>query len=192
VAIEELLPGLHRWTAPHPDWEAESEPGSPADWAQLVGSVALETEHCVVLVDPLVPDELWPELDELVAGRPVAVVTTVRWHGRSGDAARARYHSADPPPEIAFVDFPAADERMVWIEQHHALVPGDRLLGDDGGGLRLCPESWLNYIGTGLTLDELRRLLDPLLDLPVELVLVSHGEPVLSGGRDAIRRALAG
>jgi hypothetical protein len=30
-----------------------------------------------------------------------------------------------------------------------------------------------------------------LLDLPVELVLVSHGEPVLKDGRAAIERALA-
>jgi hypothetical protein len=37
---------------------------------------------------------------------------------------------------------------------------------------------------------ELRAALRPLLDLPVELVLVSHGTPVLSGGRDAIARAL--
>jgi len=29
-----------------------------------------------------------------------------------------------------------------------------------------------------------------LLDLPVELVLVSHGEPVLQDGRAALERAL--
>jgi hypothetical protein len=37
---------------------------------------------------------------------------------------------------------------------------------------------------------ELREALRPLLDLPVEMVLVSHGEPVLRGGRDAISRVL--
>jgi hypothetical protein len=30
----------------------------------------------------------------------------------------------------------------------------------------------------------------PLLDLPIEMVLVSHGEPVLSDGRHALARAL--
>jgi hypothetical protein len=39
--------------------------------------------------------------------------------------------------------------------------------------------------------DELRAALGPLLDLPAELVLVSHGEPVVRGGRAAIARALA-
>jgi hypothetical protein len=37
---------------------------------------------------------------------------------------------------------------------------------------------------------ELREALRPLLDLPVELVLVSHGEPVLEHGRAAIAAAL--
>jgi hypothetical protein len=71
-------------------------------------------------------------------------------------------------------------------------VPGDRLLGADGGGLRLSPNSWLRYLPSGMRHPELREALRPLLDLPVELVLVSHGEPVLSGGREAISRALDG
>jgi hypothetical protein len=33
--------------------------------------------------------------------------------------------------------------------------------------------------------------LEPLLDLGPERVLVTHGSPVLSGGTDALRRALA-
>jgi hypothetical protein len=37
---------------------------------------------------------------------------------------------------------------------------------------------------------QLRKALQPLLELPVEMVLVSHGEPVLSGGREALVRAL--
>jgi hypothetical protein len=41
-----------------------------------------------------------------------------------------------------------------------------------------------------MTVEELRDALRPLLDLPVELVLVSHGEPVLAQGRDALAEAL--
>jgi hypothetical protein len=36
----------------------------------------------------------------------------------------------------------------------------------------------------------MRAALRPLLDLPIELILVSHGEPVLAGGREALARAL--
>ena len=54
----------------------------------------------------------------------------------------------------------------------------------------MCPESWLRHLG-GYTQEDLRAGLRPLLDLPVEMVLVSHGEPVLRDGRAALERALA-
>jgi hypothetical protein len=37
----------------------------------------------------------------------------------------------------------------------------------------------------------LRSLLEPLLELPIERVLVSHGEPVLTNGVSALSRCLA-
>jgi hypothetical protein len=37
-----------------------------------------------------------------------------------------------------------------------------------------------------------RVTLSVLLELPVERILVSHGEPVLSGGRAALEAALGG
>jgi hypothetical protein len=40
------------------------------------------------------------------------------------------------------------------------------------------------------TLAEVAVRIRPLLDLPIEVVLVSHGEPVLSRGRQALARAL--
>ena len=40
------------------------------------------------------------------------------------------------------------------------------------------------------THDDLRASLRPLLDLPVELVLVSHGRPLLSDGREALAAVL--
>jgi glyoxylase-like metal-dependent hydrolase (beta-lactamase superfamily II) len=76
---------------------------------------------------------------------------------------------------------------VYWLPEHRALVPGDVLIADDGG-LRLCPESWLPE---KKTLDDLRDSLRPVLDLPVELVLVSHGEPVLENARAALAGALS-
>jgi hypothetical protein len=185
--VQELRPALYRWTASHPAWEEGAEPESPGDWPREVGSVLYDAGESVILVDPLVAD--WAALDELVAERPVAVLTTVRWHSRSREDVLARYAAA-PAQRVETIAIERADETMVWIPEHRALVPGDRLIGDCRGGVRICPESWLRYIGNGITLDELRERLRPLLDLPVELVLVSHGEPVLAGGRVAIQRAL--
>ena len=64
-------------------------------------------------------------------------------------------------------------------------VPWDDLLGAEGG-VRLCPSSWL---GRGRVSD-LAAELRPLLELPVERVLTSHGPPVTSGGAAALARAL--
>jgi hypothetical protein len=79
---------------------------------------------------------------------------------------------------------------MYWLPEVRTLVPGDRLLGGEAG-LRVCPDSWLRYLRGSMDGARLRVLLQPLLDLPIERVLTSHGEPVLSGGRDALARALA-
>jgi hypothetical protein len=55
----------------------------------------------------------------------------------------------------------------------------------------VCPDSWLSYLQSSLDGAQLRVLLRPLLDLPVERVLVSHGEPVLADGRAALAAALS-
>jgi hypothetical protein len=109
---------------------------------------------------------------------------------RRFDATTSR---ANPslPQGVETVTIPRAGETMVWLPDPRALVPGDRLLGDDRGGLRMCPPGWLRYLEPGLSYEELREELRSLLELPVEMVLVSHGKPVLQGGRAAIERALS-
>jgi glyoxylase-like metal-dependent hydrolase (beta-lactamase superfamily II) len=103
-----------------------------------------------------------------------------------GDAPRRAGHRS--VPARAFRTARAA-EVVYWIPRHRAVVPGDVLLGDGEGGVRLCPESWMP---AKKTLDDLAESLRPLLELPVERVLVSHGEPVLRGGTSALAAALDG
>jgi hypothetical protein len=197
MELTQIRPGLHRWTAPHPAYEPDAAPDSPADWPEEVGCVAYQAPGALVLIDPLVPDPLWPALDRLAEGRRVAVLTTIGFHRRSRDAVAERYDASTSrakktlPSGVETIPIRRAGETMVWIPEHAALVPGDRILGDSDAGLRLCPDSWLRYLPSGMTGAELREALRPLLGLPIELVLVSHGEPVLSGGRDALARALA-
>ena len=77
-----------------------------------------------------------------------------------------------------------AGETLFWLPAVATLVAGDRLIGDGAGGLQVCPESWL----TGVRVDraEVAGLLRELLELPIERVLVSHGEPVLRQGHAAL------
>jgi len=201
TGLVELAPGLHRWTARHPDADPNADPGSPADWGPDVGCVAYEAPDALVLVDPLVPDDradLRDALDGLVRrhGRRVAILTTLQFHRRSREELAVRYDASTSrarrtlPAGVETVQIKGAGETMVWLEEPRALVPGDRLLGADRGGLRLCHDSWLRYLPSGMGTAGLRDALSPLLELPVEMVLVSHGQPVLRGGRDAIARAL--
>ena len=194
--MKRIAPGLHHWAAPHPGWEPDPEPESPADWPEEVCSVAFEAPDAVVFIDPLVPESLWDDLDRLVAGRSVVVLTTMRFHGRSRDAVIARYGGAkvayDAPMPAGVEARPVVgfDETMYWLPGPRALVPGDRLIGDGSGGMRLCPQSWLGYIKPVVGVDGLRVALAPLVELPVEHLLLSHGAPVVGGGAEALARAL--
>jgi hypothetical protein len=199
--LQELARGLYRWTARHPDADPNPQPGSPADWGPDVGSVAYAARDSLVLVDPLVPEDradLMSALDALVHrhGKRVAILTTLQFHRRSRDDLAARYGASTSrakktlPAGVETIPVRRAGETMVWIPEHGALIPGDRLLGDDRGGLRLCPDAWLRYLPSKMKQAGLREALRPLLDLPVEMVLTSHGDPVLRDGRDAIRRVL--
>jgi hypothetical protein len=192
VKLQALARGFWRWTAPHPGWEPPQEEDSPADWPRDVGCVAYETLDALALIDPLVVDGDYAELDDLAQAKArVAILTTLRFHQRSRGELAQRYDASSATPDgVEAIEIPGSGETMFWIPEHGALVPGDRILGDRPPGLRICPESWLRYLG-GYTQADLREGLRPLLELPIELVLVSHGDPVLRDGRAELERALA-
>jgi len=183
---------LWRWVLTHPEWEPPEQEDSPADWPAEVGCVAYETPSTLALIDPLVVNGDHAALDEHAATKErVAILVTVKWHQRSRAELTRRYNAtADLPQGVEAFEIPGAGETIFWIPEHGALVPGDRILGDRPPGLRMCPESWLRHLG-GYTQEDLRSGLQPLLELPVEMVLVSHGEPVLRDGHAALERALA-
>jgi hypothetical protein len=199
VRAVEIVPGLFRWTAPHPDWDPHAEPGSSGDWDQQVGSVLFETPDTVVLIDPLLPVDdragflRW--LDAQIAGRPVSILTTIHWHRRNREELAERYKSTTSrawnavPSSVKPQPLRGAGETIYWLPAVASLVPGDRLIGGPDGRLEVCPESWLSRVQVDrLGLVELLR---PLVELPIERVLVSHGEPVLHGGSAALVRAIA-
>lgn len=215
MEVDQIAEGLWRWTATHPDWTPD------ADWPADVGCVYYEAEESVVLIDPLVPEDAAERerflraLDRDVekAGRPLAILITVFWHRRSAAELVERFEGAtlwanraaldrlelevsNPfdvgdalPAGIQAHDADRRDEVLFWIPEHRALVAGDVLLGTEDGGLRPCPDSWLPE---NVTPEEFRAGLRRLLELPVEMVLVSHGEPILEGGRAALEKALDG
>ncbi len=199
MEVQELRPGLWRWTASHPQWDHAEQ------WGPEVGSVYAELPDAVVVVDPLVPQDeeerFWSALDRDVerTGRPVHVLLTVHWHERSVAAVLERYRATLWRPEEKG-ELPAGvkaevvkgsdwTEAMFFLEPHRALVVGDLLTGKDGS-IEL-PVAWFPKDEQEWAREELKPLLRERLGaLPIELVLVSHGEPVLEGGTAALARAL--
>jgi hypothetical protein len=74
------------------------------------------------------------------------------------------------------------NDLVLWIGSRRAVVAGDSL-ADFGGGLEL--NEWLRG---GVTREQVMRPLQPLLRLPVEVVLPAHGEAT---DRAALERALS-
>ncbi len=90
--IEQIVPGIHRWTCPHPEYRTSTE--EVFSYALVVGDV-------LALVDPLLPLEdeerrapLVAELDELAgAARRLELMITIPYHTRSAEVLFERYWS---------------------------------------------------------------------------------------------------
>jgi glyoxylase-like metal-dependent hydrolase (beta-lactamase superfamily II) len=214
--VLEIAPGFWRWTARHPDWAPEE--GGPDGWDPDVGCIYYEAPDAIVLIDPLVPaderERFWTALDRDVAraDRPLHVLVSLFWHVRSAQAILERYDGARVwahaparkliaertsytdvfrvddtlPGGVRALDAHRAWEVLFWLPEHRALVAGDVLLGAEDGRVRMCPDSWLGERDPR----DVRAGLRALLELPVERVLVSHGEPVLTNGKAALQDAL--
>jgi len=184
------------WQAPHPAWKPDD------DWPRIVTSYAIDTGQRLVIFDPIAtPDEIL----EFAEGREAAIVVSCRWHLRDA-AALARKLGVTlymPPPDA---EHPTPPEAIVyetgrrlpigvearrgmedwdlalWVESRGALVVGDSLI-DRGQGLEV-PSEWADQ-GDRV---EILKALRPLAELPIKIVLLTHGEPV---GIDELARALA-
>jgi glyoxylase-like metal-dependent hydrolase (beta-lactamase superfamily II) len=200
----EIVPDLRAWTRHYDEWKDD------------VSCFAVERADQLVLIDPLLDGEGDRRaLTELVAGRDLHVVLTVHWHVRSARevladhpgarvwansrarAAVARrspvtdlFRPGDPlPAGLVAISARPRTEVVLWDPESRAVIVGDALVADGPPAqLRTCKPSWLP---ASTNAAELREALRPLLDLPVELVLPSHGPPILSDAKAQLSRALA-
>jgi glyoxylase-like metal-dependent hydrolase (beta-lactamase superfamily II) len=195
-----VAPGLWLWRVEHPDWE----PGG--DWGPTVWSTCVSSGGEVALLDPIAPAdgaaEVWERLD---ATPPTLIVVLKPDHVRDVDRFARRYGArafgpylfwrgdvpetelepiepgSDLPGGIrALYDGRGRNETPLWLPEQRALAFADALTAPEGE-LRVWATPW----------HEERALpaLRELLELPFELVVVSHGEPVHD--RAAYERALA-
>jgi glyoxylase-like metal-dependent hydrolase (beta-lactamase superfamily II) len=196
--VRELQTGLWHWETSHPDWT----PGNPDDEGAKVTSYAIDDGERLLLLDPLA---LPREIDEFAADRETAIVLTCAWHERDARSLAERLGAAVfvPSPEegdpiqgrqlfsagdrlpVGVEAFPGKDENdlVLWVESRRALAFGDTLI--ERGGVLQIPADWLSE---GVTREQVVPILHPLLDLPVELLLPTHGAPT---DRAALEHALS-
>jgi hypothetical protein len=193
VEAVRIAEGLWRWTAEHPRWEQWPDHEIVA---RGVGCVYYEADDATVLVDPLVPageeDEFFHRLDADVErrGLPVVILLTADWHRRSADELAARYEArigGSLPAGVEEIAVEGADERQVayFIRPHAALVVAEIFAVDIHGELLVCASPGLERA------EELEASLDRVMELPIERLVVSHGEPVLADAKARMREALA-
>jgi hypothetical protein len=210
--VQELADGLWRWTARHEEWH-------PGDWGSEVACFALDAGDATLLIDPLLPDDdaaVLSRLDEM-AERPVAIVITIPYHTRSAEPLRERYGAtihghpavtkrlrdaggftpiepgaALPGGARAFaIGKPRRFETPIHLPSHRALAFGDAVVTTPDGDLRLWHNERVDAARTRWYRDVFAPTAAPLLDLDLERILVTHGEPVLRDGHAALAGALA-
>lgn len=202
--MQEIRPGLLRWTARHPEWTPDE--GGPEGWDPEVASYAYAASGALVLFDPIAPP--WEAVDSLVErlGAP-HVLISVFWHVRDAPSVLDRYPGArlwadslqreeiekrvtltdtiEPGDALpGGIEARRPRELVFWIPEHRALVAGDVLLGENGG-VRMMPDSWLGPRPR----DEFRANMHELTELPIDVLLLTHGEAVENGAA-ALRDAL--
>ena len=102
-----------------------------------------------------------------------------------GGIGEARLYAAGDRLDVGVEAFPGEkqNDTVLWVASHGAVVAGDTLV-DFGSGLEINPR-WLDE---DMTREQLVEGLRPLLDLPVEHVLATHGVPF---DRGALELALS-
>jgi len=195
VSVNEIRPGLYHWQATHPRIQVEVSSYYVADSGTLI--------------DPMIPPEGTDWFEG--AGAPRRIVLTNRHHYRQSDELRNEFdcpvlcheaglHEFEGGPKVEgfrFGDELAAgitalevgaicpEETALHIELHEGMLAfadgvirygelgfvSDRLLGEDA-----------EEVKRGL-----RESLARLLDRDFDSLLFAHGEPLLGGGKEALR-----
>jgi hypothetical protein len=204
--VQELAPGLWRWTARHGEWH-------PGEWGAQVASFAVDAGDAVLLVDPLLPEGDTDVVERLDALSPTAILVTLPYHARSseplaerygipihghpavgkrlGDRSRLRPLDDLPGGARAYpIGKPRRFETPIHLPSHRALVFGDAIVTTPEGDLRLWHTDRVDDARARWYRERFVPTVQPLRELDLERILVTHGEPVLEDGSAALEDAL--
>jgi hypothetical protein len=195
---EEILPGLYHWYAVHPNHGGQVS----CHFATASGT----------LFDPLLPEEGIDWFDE---HRPQRIVLSTRHHLRHSEQIAERFgcpilahrdglHDFEGGPQVEGFDFGdrlAPDVRALTMD---AISPDDTAFHIDvAEGAILFADSVVNHGRVGFVSDRLIgddpaavkeqivERVSSFLDEDFDNLLFAHGDPVVRGGKDALRAFVA-
>ena len=215
--MEELTDGLWRWTARHPEWHPGEFGAEVACFAVRAGDTTLLIDP-LLPDDEQDAAAVLEQLDRAARDR-VAILITIPYHVRSAEVLWKRYrqdaettihghsacakrlesesafHPIDPDAELPGgvtahrIGKPRRYETPLHLPSHEALVFGDAVAEWDGR-LRVWSADRVDAKVERFYRERFNPTLKPLLELGAENVLVTHGQPVMGGGTEALRNAL--
>jgi hypothetical protein len=216
MPAERLADGLLRWTARHPEWHPGDFGAEVGSYAAVAGDDLLlvdpllpdDGDALLEELDALVQKRiailitigyhvrssaaLWErwrrDVSVAILGPPQA---RRRLEGGAAQAFSELRPSDDGPAGVrAFaIGRPRRGERPLWLPSHHALAFGDAIVTTPGGELRIWIQEPVDEDREAFYRDRFAPTLSELLELPVQRVLVTHGQPVVENAADALRRA---
>ena len=201
--MRELLPGLFHWTAHH------ERIGMDVSSYFVAG-------EAMTLLDPMPPHEGEEAIEAI--GRPEAIVLTTRHHLRHAERLAPAFgcpilchedglhEFADGGPDVTGFRF--GDELRPGLEalEMDAISPDDTALhiaaGDGalafgdaiiryGGEIGFVPDYLIGDDPEGVK-RRVRAVLESMLERDFDTLLFAHGDPLVSGGRRALERFVAG
>jgi hypothetical protein len=212
--MDELTDGLWRWTARHPEWHPGEFGAEVASFAAQANDTTLLIDPLL----PPAPSSVLAVIDETLARR-LAILITVPYHVRSAEELWSRYKSAaettihghpacakrlkdrsafheiDPGEPLPAgvtayaIGKPRRHETPLHLPSHNALVFGDAVAESDGRLVVWASEK-VDAKVERFYRERFNPTLEPLLELDFDAVLTTHGQPLMSGGKRALREAL--
>jgi hypothetical protein len=197
--MEEILPGVHHWTAEHPRIHARVSSHF------IAGSATA--------IDPLVPDQA---MEWFERHPPQRVVLSNRHHLRHAERLATAFgcpilchesglHEFEGGPAVEGFSFGDRVAEDVTALEMDAICPDDTVLAIEAGdGALLFADSLIHhgeigFVSDGLIGDDaetvkatVRERARGLLERPCENLLFAHGDPLLGGGREALRAVAEG
>jgi hypothetical protein len=212
--MEQLTGGLWRWTARHPEWHPGEFGAEVACFAVQAGGDTLLIDPLL----PPEPENVLEAIEGTLGDR-LAILITIPYHVRSaeelwrryrGDAEttihghpasakrlddRSAFRELEPGTDLPGgvtahrIGKPRRYEMPLHVPSHGALVFGDAVAEVDGR-LVVWATDRVDSKVERFYAERFNPTLEPLLDLDFDRVLVTHGAPLLDGGKQALRRAL--